>query len=92
MAYYSIELFSPVGVIIPDPLIIIEPGRNIFTALVTDEEGFWKQIHEIEGVRIVSKTQLDDEGNAPRPLRMDSYDKALLCSPTEGSGDDSSGG
>lgn len=59
MAFYSLTAFAPQPVGILTPRIVLDTGRNVFTAATNDIEGLLR-ILAAEGVKVVQVNKLDD--------------------------------
>lgn len=62
MGYYSFVAVARQAVAIPDPLILLDKGRNVFTAQTDDLDGLLETLKR-ENVEVVKVAQLD--GVAP---------------------------
>lgn len=58
MGYYSFIAVARQPVAIPDPMVMLDTGRNVFTAQTDDLEAFLKQLVE-EGVVVQQVHRLD---------------------------------
>ncbi len=58
MGFYSIVAVAKQPVAFPDPLLLLDRGRNIFTVLVEDLEELREKLKD-EGVEILQANRLD---------------------------------
>ena len=70
MAFYSFIVFNESGdvVTIPKHLLVLDRGRNVFSAVVNDLEAFTETL-KTAGVRVHQSTRLD-EYDAVDPLQL----------------------
>lgn len=59
MGFYSIVAVAKQPIAFPDPLILLDKGRNVFTVLTEDLEGLREKL-KTEGVEIVQANRLDE--------------------------------
>ena len=65
MGFYSFVVLAPVEVPLPDYLLYLEPGRNVFNVLLkTDLETFTNFLVE-QGVQIIQTNRLDAHEPVP---------------------------
>lgn len=59
MGFYSVVAVAKQPVAFPDPLILLDRGRNVFTVLVEDFEELREKL-KTEGVEILQANRLDE--------------------------------
>lgn len=70
MAFYSFTAIAQQPVGIPDPMILLDKGLNVFTAHTDDLDGLLKQLED-EGVTVTQVNRLDQhEENQPGDLLL----------------------
>lgn len=69
MGFYSFIVNSPDEVPLPEYLIYLDPGRNVFNTTVNDLDAFTKRLAEA-GVEILQCNRLDEFEQA-EPLDID---------------------
>lgn len=70
MSYYSFIAVARVECGIKDPLILLGPGENVFTAHTNDLDALLRQLAEL-GVRV--KRVMDLAANEPVPVEENLY-------------------
>lgn len=74
MGFYSFIVVAPGEVPLPDYLVYLDTGRNVFNATVNDLDAF-KQCLSDEGVQILQVNRLDEfEPVDPTDLERDPFD------------------
>jgi len=68
--YYSFVVEASQGVVITDPLLILEKGKNVFSAIVPNLDNL-KKTFEDEGVVIVQVYRLDEHEPVPPVATFD---------------------
>ena len=70
MHYYSMVVVSPDVLGVPEKLLTLDRGRNVFCIMLEDYDSFSKSLIGL-GVQIVQATRLDDhERLTPEDMRI----------------------
>lgn len=79
MGFYSIVAVAKQPVAVPEPLILLDRGRNVFTVHTEDLEGLREKL-KTEGVEIVQANRLDDHQplDPSETLMLSDEEKGLL--------------
>jgi hypothetical protein len=70
MGFYSFVVISPEELPLPEYLVHLDTGRNVFNAAVNDIDTFRKRLADAK-VRIVQENRLDD--HKPIPTEPEPY-------------------
>lgn len=70
MGFYSFIVMAPGEVVIPEQLIYLEAGQNVFNAAIDDIGAFLKRLAD-DDVEIIQMNQLDNYEMADEPLDID---------------------
>lgn len=88
MAFYSFVAFAEEECGIQDPLVLLGPGRNAFTAHTTDVEALVRQLTDLGGVRVVQVMNLSDHEPAAMEENLLLPNERQYHQLRTGSGDD----
>lgn len=77
MGYYSIVAVARQPVAIPDPMVMLDKGVNVFTAQTDDLDAFLKTLKN-EGVTVQKVNQLDGLEPVPSNSVLLPEERALL--------------
>lgn len=85
MGFYSVIAIAKHPIAFPDPFLLLDTGRNVFTVLTDDFEDFRTKLSE-EGAEVIESNRLDEhQALDPRDTLMLTQDemRMLIDAPKE---------